>query len=109
MSGLRVAVLASGTGTNLQAVLEAVHGREGIEVVAVAGDEPAAPALERARSAEIEVGVFEQDAFADRAARDGSAEQADNSSIALQYPGCASEVRLQELHCCPLDVDSTRF
>jgi phosphoribosylglycinamide formyltransferase-1 len=72
MSGLRVAVLASGTGTNLQAVLEAVHGREGIEVVAVAGDEPAAPALERARSAGIEVGVFEQDAFADRAARDAA-------------------------------------
>jgi phosphoribosylglycinamide formyltransferase-1 len=72
MSGLRVAVLASGTGTNLQAVLEAVHGREGIEVVAVAGDEPAAPALERARSAGVEVGVFEQDAFADRAARDAA-------------------------------------
>jgi phosphoribosylglycinamide formyltransferase-1 len=72
MSGLRVAVLASGTGTNLQAVLEAVHGREGVEVVAVAGDEPAAPALERARSAGVEVGVFEQDAFADRAARDAA-------------------------------------
>jgi phosphoribosylglycinamide formyltransferase-1 len=72
MSGLRVAVLASGTGTNLQAVLEAVHGREGIEVVAVAGDEPAAPALERARSAGVEVGVFEQEAFADRAARDAA-------------------------------------
>jgi phosphoribosylglycinamide formyltransferase 1 len=72
MSGLHVAVLASGTGTNLQAILEAVHGREGIEVVAVAGDEPAAPALERARSAGVEVGVFEQDAFADRAARDAA-------------------------------------
>ena len=72
MSGLRVAVLASGTGTNLQAVLDAVHGREGIEVVAVAGDEPAAPALERARIAGVEVGVFEQDAFADRAARDAA-------------------------------------
>ena len=72
MSGLRVAVLASGAGTNLQAVLDEVHGREGIEVVAVAGDEPAAPALERARSAGIEVGVFEQDAFADRAARDAA-------------------------------------
>ncbi|HEV7363291.1 MAG TPA: phosphoribosylglycinamide formyltransferase [Solirubrobacteraceae bacterium] len=72
MSGLRVAVLASGTGTNLQAVLAAVHGREGIEVVAVAGDEPAAPALERARSAGVEVGVFEQDAFPDRAERDAA-------------------------------------
>jgi phosphoribosylglycinamide formyltransferase-1 len=72
MSGLRLAVLASGTGTNLQAILDSVHGREGIELVAVAGDEPAAPALERARSAGVEVGVFEQDAFADRTARDAA-------------------------------------
>jgi folate-dependent phosphoribosylglycinamide formyltransferase PurN len=34
MSGLRVGVLASGTGTNLQAILDTVHGRDGIEVVA---------------------------------------------------------------------------
>jgi phosphoribosylglycinamide formyltransferase-1 len=72
MSGLRVAVLASGSGTNLQAVLDAVHGGEGIEVVAVAGDEPTAPALERARRAGVEVGVFEQADFADRAARDAA-------------------------------------
>jgi phosphoribosylglycinamide formyltransferase 1 len=72
MSGLRLAVLASGTGTNLQAILDSVHGREGIELVAVAGDEPAAPALERARIAGVEIGVFEQDAFADRAARDAA-------------------------------------
>ena len=72
MSGLRIAVLASGTGTNLQAVLDEVHGREGIEVVAVAGDEPTALALERARSAGVEVGVFELDGFADRAARDAA-------------------------------------
>jgi phosphoribosylglycinamide formyltransferase-1 len=72
MSGLRLAVLASGTGTNLQAILDSVHGREGIELVAVAGDEPAAPALERARSAGVEIGVFEQAAFADRAAHDAA-------------------------------------
>jgi phosphoribosylglycinamide formyltransferase-1 len=72
MSGLRVAVLASGAGTNLQAVLDEVHGREGIEVVAVAGDEPAAPALERARRAGVEVGVFELGGFADRTARDAA-------------------------------------
>jgi phosphoribosylglycinamide formyltransferase-1 len=72
MSGLRLAVLASGTGTNLQAVLDSVHGREGIEVVAVAGDEPAAPALERARSAGVEIGVFEQAGFPDRTERDAA-------------------------------------
>ena len=56
--GLRVAVLASGTGTNLQAILDRVHGREGIEVVAVASDKPTARALERARSAGVETAVF---------------------------------------------------
>ena len=45
----RIAVLASGTGTNLQAILDRLHGREGIEVVAVASDKPDATALERAR------------------------------------------------------------
>jgi len=32
---LRVGVLASGAGTNLQAILDRVHGHEGVEVVAV--------------------------------------------------------------------------
>ena len=43
---MNLAVLASGTGTNLQALLDRVHGRDGIEIVAVASDKPAAPALE---------------------------------------------------------------
>ena len=71
-SGLRLAVLASGAGTNLQAILDTVHGHDGIELVAVAGDEPAAPALERARAAGVEVEVFPHDSFPDRAAHDGA-------------------------------------
>ncbi len=47
-SSLKVAVLASGTGTNLQALLDQVHGRDGISIVAVASDKPEACALERA-------------------------------------------------------------
>jgi phosphoribosylglycinamide formyltransferase-1 len=35
---VRVGVLASGAGTNLQAILDHVHGREGVEVVAVGSD-----------------------------------------------------------------------
>ena len=46
-AGMRVGVLASGEGTNLQALLDSVHGRE-VEIVAVACDQPAARALERA-------------------------------------------------------------
>jgi phosphoribosylglycinamide formyltransferase 1 len=68
---MRVGVLASGAGTNLQALLDAVHGREA-EVVAVASDKPDALALERAAAAGVAARVFERDAFADRAARDAA-------------------------------------
>lgn len=67
---MRVAVLASGEGTNLQALLDHVHGRDGIAVVAVASDRPAARALERARSAGVLSSVFEREQYADRATRD---------------------------------------
>lgn len=67
---MNVAVLASGVGTNLQALLDRVHGRDGVYVVAVASDKPGAPALERARAAGVPIGVFELVQFADRSARD---------------------------------------
>jgi phosphoribosylglycinamide formyltransferase-1 len=72
MSGFRLVVLASGTGTNLQAILDQLHGREGIEVVGVGSDKPDAPALERARAAGIETAVFARDDYGDRAARDAA-------------------------------------
>jgi phosphoribosylglycinamide formyltransferase-1 len=55
---MRVGVLASGAGTNLQAILDRVHGREGVEVVAVASDQPGAPALERAARVGVPADVF---------------------------------------------------
>jgi phosphoribosylglycinamide formyltransferase 1 len=67
---MNVGVLASGTGTNLQALLDRVHGREGIEIVAVASDKQAALALGRARAAGVATEVFAASAFADRGARD---------------------------------------
>jgi phosphoribosylglycinamide formyltransferase-1 len=69
---LRVAVLASGTGSNLQALLDRVHGRDGIEIVAVASDKPEALALERARQAGVEARAFERASFPDRTGRDGA-------------------------------------
>jgi phosphoribosylglycinamide formyltransferase 1 len=68
----RIAVLASGGGTNLQAILDKLHGREGIEVVGVGSNKPDARALERAETAGVETAVFERDAFADREARDAA-------------------------------------
>ncbi len=67
---LRVAVLASGTGTNLQAILDGVHGRGRVEVVGVASDKEGARALERARSAGVSTGVFAREDFPEREARD---------------------------------------
>ena len=66
----RIAVLISGEGTNLQALLDSVHGRDGIEVVAVAASREDARGLERARRAGVDTGVFAVADHADRAARD---------------------------------------
>jgi len=67
---MRVGVLASGAGTNLQALIDRAHRRDGVQVVAVASDRPQAPALVRAREAGIECEVFARSDFADRRARD---------------------------------------
>ena len=69
---MRVGVLASGAGTNLQAILDRVHGRQGTRVVAVGSDRPDAPALERARLAGVQTATFPREAFADRGARDAA-------------------------------------
>jgi phosphoribosylglycinamide formyltransferase-1 len=68
--GARVGVLASGVGSNLQALLDRVHGRDGVEIVAVGSDKPDAPALERARAAGVPTEVFSIARFPDRRARD---------------------------------------
>ena len=66
---MNVGVLASGAGTNLQALLDTVHGRE-VEIVAVASDTADAPALERAGARDVPTAVFPLGDYADRAARD---------------------------------------
>jgi phosphoribosylglycinamide formyltransferase-1 len=67
---MNVAVLASGAGTNLQALIDDAHGRDGVALVAVGSDKPEARALERARAAGIATEVFAAADFADRSARD---------------------------------------
>jgi phosphoribosylglycinamide formyltransferase-1 len=67
----RIAVLVSGEGSNLQAILDKVHGRDGIEVVCVASNRADARALERAQAAGLETGVFDAADFGtDRVLRD---------------------------------------
>ncbi|MFN8215666.1 MAG: phosphoribosylglycinamide formyltransferase [Solirubrobacterales bacterium] len=72
MSAFRVVVLASGSGTNLQAILDSIHGEDGIEVVAVGSDKPAAHALERAARAGVDTAVFPAEAYEDRLGRDAA-------------------------------------
>ena len=67
---MNVAVLASGTGTNLQVLLDEVHGREGIEIVAVGSNRSDAMALERAAAAGVATAVFPADRYAGREERD---------------------------------------
>ena len=60
----RIAVLASGGGTNLQAILDYLRGRSepSASVVLVASDRPGAGALERARRAGIPAAVLRSSA-----------------------------------------------
>jgi phosphoribosylglycinamide formyltransferase 1 len=65
-----IAVLVSGEGTNLQALLDSVHRREGIEIVAVAASRVEAGGLARAQRAGVETGVFALGDYENRAQRD---------------------------------------
>jgi phosphoribosylglycinamide formyltransferase-1 len=71
-TSFKLVVLASGNGTNLQAILDRLHGREGIEVAGVGSDKPGARALERAQRAGVETAVFPRDDFTDRETRDAA-------------------------------------
>lgn len=68
---MNVAVLASGEGTNLQALIDRAHGRDGVQLIAFATDKPDSRAQERAEAAGMATRVFARDQFGgDRAARD---------------------------------------
>ncbi|HET9073263.1 MAG TPA: phosphoribosylglycinamide formyltransferase [Solirubrobacteraceae bacterium] len=68
---MKLAVLASGAGSNLQALIDTVHGHDGIRIVAVGSDKASARALVRAADAGIPTAVFPAADFGgDRVARD---------------------------------------
>ena len=70
MTPFRLGVLISGSGTNLQAILDSVHGRDGIEVACAASNRADAAGLERARAAGVPTEAFPSTDYEDRAARD---------------------------------------
>ena len=55
---IRIGVLVSGTGSNLQALIDELHG-SAVEIAAVCSNRAEAGGLELARSAGIETGVFD--------------------------------------------------
>jgi phosphoribosylglycinamide formyltransferase-1 len=69
VASFRIAVLISGSGTNLQALLDTVHGSD-VEIVAVASSRADALGLERASRAGVETAVFAIADHEDRPARD---------------------------------------
>jgi phosphoribosylglycinamide formyltransferase 1 len=70
VADFKLCVLASGSGTNLQAIIDQLHGSDGIEVAGVASDKADAMALRRADEAGIETAVFARDDHPSREARD---------------------------------------
>jgi phosphoribosylglycinamide formyltransferase-1 len=67
---MNVGVLASGAGTNLQALINRVHGRDDVQITAVASDRSDAPALQRAQAAGIASASFPAACGEDRSRRD---------------------------------------
>jgi phosphoribosylglycinamide formyltransferase-1 len=67
---MRVVVLVSGEGSNLQAILDEANGRDGVEVVGVGSNKPEARGLERARGAGVETAVFASGEYGSRDTRD---------------------------------------
>jgi phosphoribosylglycinamide formyltransferase 1 len=66
-----IVVLVSGEGSNLQALIDTLHGKE-VEIVGVGSSRAEARGLERARAAGIETAVFSKADYADRPARDAA-------------------------------------
>jgi formyltetrahydrofolate-dependent phosphoribosylglycinamide formyltransferase len=58
---IRVAVFASGRGSNLEALFDALEGRRDAAIVLVASDRVDAAALERARARGVEAAALEPD------------------------------------------------
>ncbi len=70
---LRIAILASGAGTNLQALIDAIaSGALEAEIVGVFSDRPKSMALQRARDAGIPATALLPKTFASRAAFDAA-------------------------------------
>ena len=67
---LKIGVLLSGSGTNLQAIIDAVAAGLPVDIVAAVSSRPDAYGIERAQAAGIPVTVLNRDVYADPEAAD---------------------------------------
>ncbi|MHB9149771.1 MAG: phosphoribosylglycinamide formyltransferase [Thermoleophilia bacterium] len=80
---LRIAVLASGSGSNLQVIIDRLHLRvAGIEVAVVVSNVLGALALERAERADIPTAVFPLEDFLGAQVNAGAAREARDQAMA---------------------------
>lgn len=70
MRKLKIGVLLSGSGTNLQAIIDAAAGGLPVEIVHVISSRPDAYGIKRAEAAGISVTALSRDVYADAAAAD---------------------------------------
>lgn len=71
MANLKIGVLLSGSGTNLQAIIDAIHNDAlPVEIVHVVSSRPDAYGIERARAASIPTTVLNREVYADPQAAD---------------------------------------
>lgn len=63
MEKARIAILASGSGTNAEAIMKYFAGRTDVAVVLLLSNNPSAYALERAKRFDVPTGVFSREEF----------------------------------------------
>lgn len=74
---MKLAVLVSGSGTNLQAIIDAIgRGEVAATLALVLSNKPGVKALDRARAAGVEAVVLDHKQFTDRAAFDRALDEA---------------------------------
>ena len=92
-SALKIGVLLSGSGTNLQAIIDAIADDAlPVEIVHVISSRPDAYGIERARAARIGVTALNRDVYADPAAADARIVE-EMRAAGAEYLGMAGYMR----------------
>ena len=101
---LRLAVLISGTGSNLKTLIDARDaGRLNLDIVLVISNRAAAPGLDHARRAGIPITVIGKEDVVEGDTQDAAVRRAISASMCM--PACRS---VSEKTISPVRADTTR-